>query len=69
MVAHNHLVRGKSPDTVNGILQKVDKSHVVGHILVLGCVQRVGITLPHAVGFNLHAAGCQPLGIPVRTIV
>ena len=32
VVTHGHLVRGKSGDTVNSILQKIDKSHLVGHI-------------------------------------
>jgi len=32
VVAHGHLVRGKSQDTVAAILQRIDKSHLVGHI-------------------------------------
>ena len=32
VVTHGHLVRGKSQDTVAAILQKIDKSHLVGHI-------------------------------------
>ena len=33
MVAHGHLVRGKkSLDTVAAILQRIDKSHLVGYI-------------------------------------
>ena len=32
VVTHGHLVRGKPGDTVAAILQKIDKSHLVGHI-------------------------------------
>jgi hypothetical protein len=32
VITHGHLVRGKSQDTVAAILQRVDKSHLVGHI-------------------------------------
>ena len=32
VVVHGHIVRGKSPDTANAILQRIDKSHLIGHV-------------------------------------
>ena len=32
VISHGHVARGKPMDTVNGIIQKVYKSHLVGHI-------------------------------------